>query len=85
VFVTHGVTHYCVSNMPGAYPRTSTSALTAATLPYVLELAAGGTRALASPTFAGGLSTFAGFLTHAAAAESLGMLARYRAPAELLR
>ena len=37
VFVAHGVTHYCVTNMPGAYPRTATLALTAATLPYVLR------------------------------------------------
>ncbi len=34
-FVVHGVTHYCVTNMPGAYPRTATLALTEATLPYV--------------------------------------------------
>ena len=39
VFVAHGVTHYCVTNMPGAYPRTATVALTTATLPYVLGLA----------------------------------------------
>src|SRR3989338_8892503 len=39
IFVKHGVTHYCVANMPGAYPRTSTIALTNATLPYLLKLA----------------------------------------------
>ena len=38
-YVVHGVTHYCVANMPGAVPRTSTPALTAATLPYVREIA----------------------------------------------
>ncbi len=38
-YVVHGVTHYCVSNLPGAVPRTSTPALTAATLPYVKEIA----------------------------------------------
>jgi alanine dehydrogenase len=39
VFVEEGVIHYCVANMPGAVPYTSTAALTAATLPYVLDLA----------------------------------------------
>ena len=39
VFRQHGVIHYCVANMPGAYPRTSTIALTDATLPYVMKLA----------------------------------------------
>ncbi len=39
IFAVHGVTHYCVSNMPGAVPRTSTFALTNATLPYALILA----------------------------------------------
>ncbi len=39
VYVEEGVVHYCVANMPGAVPHTSTNALTAATLPYVLELA----------------------------------------------
>jgi alanine dehydrogenase len=44
-FVEGGVIHYCVANMPGAVPRTSTAALTAATLPYVLQLANLGTEA----------------------------------------
>ena len=44
----HGVTHYCVTNMPGAYPRTATIALTAATLPYVRRLAGGGLSAVAA-------------------------------------
>ena len=39
VFSVNGVTHYCVANMPGAVPRTSTQALTNATLPYALEIA----------------------------------------------
>jgi alanine dehydrogenase len=39
VFEVEGITHYCVANMPGAYPRTSTLALTNATLPYVKILA----------------------------------------------
>ena len=43
-----GITHYCVTNMPGAVPITSTYALTNATMPYVLHLAAAGVRAALS-------------------------------------
>jgi alanine dehydrogenase len=79
VFVEHGVTHYCVTNMPGAYPRTSTIALTAATLPYTVRLADRGIQALeADAGFAKGLNTHAGFVTCAAVAEALGLSARYR-------
>ena len=42
VYEQHGVIHSCVTNMPGAYPRTSTLALTNATLPFVLKLANNG-------------------------------------------
>ena len=54
-----GITHYCVANMPGAVPITSTQALTNATLPYVLRLADQGAAAAlaADPGFAAGLST----------------------------
>ena len=62
VYLEEGVIHYCVANMPGAVPRTSTSALAAATLPYVRKLASLGTaRALsADPALARGLMTRAG-------------------------
>ena len=43
-YIKHGVVHYCVTNMPGAVARTSTSALTNATFPYVLEIANKGWR-----------------------------------------
>jgi alanine dehydrogenase len=73
VFVAHGVTHYCVTNMPGAYPRTATLALTAATLPYVLKLASGGLAAIAADAgFAKGVNTHAGRIRYAAVAEALG-------------
>lgn len=79
VFVAHGVTHYCVTNMPGAYPRTSTIALTDATLPYTMRLAEHGFGALKQdPPFAKGLNTHAGFVTCAAVADALGLSARYR-------
>jgi alanine dehydrogenase len=79
VFVAHGVTHYCVTNMPGAYPRTSTLALTAATLPYVLRIADGGVDAvLADRRFAAGVQTHEGFVTYRAVAQSLGLMGRFR-------
>jgi alanine dehydrogenase len=78
VFVAHGVTHYCVTNMPGAYPRTATMALTDATLPYVLTLAGGGLEAVAADVgFAKGVNTHLGKLRYAAVAEALGMQRRY--------
>jgi alanine dehydrogenase len=69
-----GVTHYCVANMPGAVPITSTSALTNATMPYVLRLAdQGAAQALAAdPGFLSGLSVAAGRLADAAVAQDQG-------------
>ncbi len=74
-FVLDGVIHYCVTNMPGAVPRTSTFALTNATLPYVRSLADLGWRsALAADRgLAQGLNVHDGALTHAAVADALGM------------
>jgi alanine dehydrogenase len=72
VYQKHGVTHYCVANMPGAYPRLSTIALTSATLPYALRLAAEGLDALrADSAFARGVNTHAGHITCRAVAEAL--------------
>lgn len=69
-----GVVHYAVANMPGAVPRTSTLALTNATLPYVLELANKGThRALAeNDALEKGLNVAQGFVTYEAVARDLG-------------
>jgi alanine dehydrogenase len=69
-----GVTHYCVANMPGAVPITSTFALTNATMPYVLKLADEGVqRALAAdPGFMAGLNVAAGELTYAPVAADQG-------------
>jgi alanine dehydrogenase len=74
-YVTDGVIHYCVTNMPGAVPRTSTFALTNATLPYVRALAdLGWERALARDAgFARGLNVHAGAITHEAVARDLGL------------
>jgi alanine dehydrogenase len=79
VFEKHGVLHYCVTNMPGAYPRTSTLALTAATLPYVLHLAHQGIDALrADAGFGKGVNTYQGSVTSQPVAEALGLLAQYK-------
>ncbi|HET8673345.1 MAG TPA: alanine dehydrogenase [Thermoleophilaceae bacterium] len=70
-----GITHYCVTNMPGAVPITSTFALTNATLPYALSLADLGVReAIAKdPGLRGGVNVVAGHVTHPAVAEGVGM------------
>ena len=69
-----GVTHYCVANMPGAVPITSTYALTNATLPYVLHLAdAGPARAAEqNPGLAKGFNVVAGKVTYEPVAEATG-------------
>jgi alanine dehydrogenase len=78
VYERHGVIHYCVTNMPGAYPRLSTIALTDATLPYALRLADSGLDALrADPAFARGVNTCDGHITCRAVAESLQRMDRY--------
>ncbi len=75
IYVVDGVVHYCVANMPGAVPRTSTYALNNATLPYVLALADKGVKKalLDSPHFRDGLNVHAGKLTYAAVAEALNL------------
>jgi alanine dehydrogenase len=77
-FVEEGVVHYCVTNMPGAVPRTSTYALTNATFPYVAELAdKGWDRALhENRALAKGLNVFQGVLTNAKVAEAFGWKCR---------
>jgi alanine dehydrogenase len=77
-FVVDGIVHYCVANMPGAVPRTSTFALTNATLPYVRALADLGWQAAfkQDPGLAAGLNVHAGAITHSAVARSLGLPSR---------
>jgi alanine dehydrogenase len=74
-FLEEGVVHYCVANMPGAVPRTSTHALTNATFPYVLELAdKGWERALhENRALAKGLNVCRGMLTNQKVAEAFGL------------
>jgi alanine dehydrogenase len=75
VYVVDGVTHYCVANMPGAVPITSTMALTNVTLPYVEAIADLGVRAAiaADPALARGVNTMDGKLTYAAVGEAHGL------------
>jgi alanine dehydrogenase len=74
MFLKGGIVHYCVANMPGAVPITSTHALNNAMLPYGLALAQGGLRALASnPGLRAGLNVHRGQITHPAIAASLGL------------
>ncbi|WNV03933.1 hypothetical protein RP726_16080 [Candidatus Methylospira mobilis] len=84
IFEKHGVTHYCVTNMPGAYPRTSTLALTQATFPYLLRLANDGLNALKTdPGFARALNTYQGHVVYQPVAEALDLLPQYWAYGEL--
>lgn len=73
-FVEEGVIHYCVPNMPGAVPQTSTEALTSATLPYVLRLANQGLDAIRrDAALARGVSALEGKLTCQPVAQALGL------------
>jgi alanine dehydrogenase len=74
-FEVHDSIYYCVANMPGAVPHTSTWALTNATLAYATTLAESGWKGAmrADKALAGGLNTHAGHVTYAAVAEAFGM------------
>lgn len=73
-YVVDDIVHYCVANMPGAVARTATMALTHATLPYVLRLAAEPLAEVmsADPHFAAGVNVHEGLITHDAVATALG-------------
>jgi len=80
-----GITHYCVANMPGAVPVTSTYALTNATMPYILKVATDGVhRALGSdPGFMRGLNVAAGRVTYEPVARDQAV--EFLAPHEALQ
>ncbi|MDJ0919664.1 MAG: alanine dehydrogenase [Henriciella sp.] len=75
IYEIDGILHYCVANMPGAVPRTSTYALNNATLPYVLEIAnKGGREAIrTNPHLAHGLTVADGHIAHEQVAHDLGL------------
>lgn len=74
-FLVNDVVHYCVANMPGAVPNTSTYALSSATLPYLLKLAnLGPVKAIQSdPILAKGVNSYRGCITYQAVATALDM------------
>jgi alanine dehydrogenase len=73
MYIDEEVVHYCVTNMPGACARTATMALTNATLPYALQLAAQGEAALKQNAgLLAGLNVYKGMVTNRAVAEDLG-------------
>jgi alanine dehydrogenase len=74
-YEVEGVVHYCVTNMPGAVPRTSTLALANATLPYALELADHGLDAAAGrdPALGAGINVLNGHVTHQGVADAFGL------------
>jgi alanine dehydrogenase len=74
VYTAHGVLHYAVTNMPALVPRTSTFALTNATLPYALELATSGPRRAVADNLAlgRGVNIWAGRIVHPAVAAAVG-------------
>ena len=83
-FLEEGVVHYCVANIPGAVARTSTLALTSATLPYLTKIADGGgveQAASSDPALAKGLSTLRGDLLSVPVADAHGL--PYTDPAKL--
>lgn len=75
VYEVDGVVHYCVANMPGAVPRTSTWGLTNATLPYVIELAQKGWKRVVqeNPALAKGVNLVEGHITYQAVAKAFDL------------
>jgi alanine dehydrogenase len=75
VYEVDGITHYCVTNMPGAVPITSTYALTNATMPYVLHLTSAGIvdAVMASPGLKLGVNVAGGQVTYEPVAEAVGI------------
>jgi len=72
-YVSEGIIHYCVANMPGAVPRTSTFALNNATLPFILSLVTKGVKSalLEDQHFLNGLNVHKGIITCEAVAKDL--------------
>lgn len=74
IYISHGVVHYTVANIPGAVPKTATDALSSATLPYAVEIASKGlAEAAKDNTVLTGINTFEGKITNQAVAESLNL------------
>lgn len=80
VFIKHGIIHYCVTNMPGAYPQTSTLALTDATLPYLMMLVNKGVSGfIEDPNLSKAINVFSGRVTYQPVAMALNLQHKYQA------
>ncbi len=94
IYTVDGIVHYCVANMPGAVPYTSTVALTNVTLPYILQLAKSNFYKYVIATnnsvrdlynaLKTGVNFYNGFITNKAVAESLNLIDRYKPLDELI-
>ena len=75
IYTEHGIVHYCVANMPGAYSRTATQALTNATLPYAIKIANLGCEDALNQMkdLQAGLNTYEGHITYQAVGEALNL------------
>ncbi|MQS76135.1 alanine dehydrogenase [Companilactobacillus halodurans] len=73
VYVSHGVVHYTVANIPGAVPKTATQALSSVTMPYALAIADKGVSLEQNKTIQTGINTYQGKLTQKAVADSLNL------------
>ena len=87
VFVKHDVIHYCVTNMPGAYPMTSTIGLTTETLSYILNITKSGVEKAirADKGLAKGVNTYKGVLTNLEVAKALEMDYKWKELKDVLR
>lgn len=84
IFLVDGIVHYCVANMPGAVPVTSTWGLAQVTLPYALALSDRGLKAAAhNRAILSGINTYRGYITHASVARSIGLPCKELAAADL--
>jgi len=83
-YIVDDIVHYCVANMPGGVPRTSTLALNKATLPFLYKLAKGGCEKvlMKDPNFMAGLNVYKGNVTYEAVAEAFGY--KYISPNKLI-
>ena len=84
-YIVDGVVHYCVANMPGAVPNTSTRALTNSTLPYIAQIAAQGVEQalLGNGALLRGLNVYKKQITHSGVAQAFGL--KYTDPLSLLK
>lgn len=83
VYIKHGVLHYCVTNMPGAYPRTSTLALCVESLAYVLQIAEAVPINCMQDGFSKAINVYQSKITNKQLATSLGLLGNYKPLAEM--